>query len=91
MALHTEGPLHTAGHLFAFAVAGLLASFGAITNRGRVICLAIIVLLGCSIELAEHEFYGSDLEWIDICSDTVGTLLGYCFFRWQRSRSIQKP
>jgi hypothetical protein len=79
--LHTTGKLHIWYHLVLFGVLGALAVRASRRFSTRVASLAVVVLLGLSMEWLQARGNHVGIEWADVQMDCFGVAFG-CFAVW---------
>jgi hypothetical protein len=73
--------LHREIHWVAFTGAGLLVFALSKTRRREIMGAWTILLLGVSLEVAQHLIYRNHLEWRDIADDAVAILAAFVLYR----------
>jgi len=73
--------LHREIHWVAFAGAALLLFALSKTRRREMLGAGAILLLGVSLEVAQHLIYRNHLEWRDIGDDAVAILAAFALYR----------
>jgi hypothetical protein len=73
--------LHREIHWVAFAGAALLLFALSKTRRREILAAWTIILLGVSLEVAQHLIYRNHLEWRDIGDDAVAILAAFVIYR----------
>ena len=75
-ALHTKGRLHPVGHIAVFCWITCLSILSVRSRFARAAVAIAAVLLGIALELGEHLFFGTRLEYGDIRTDCLGVVGG---------------
>jgi hypothetical protein len=72
---------HRGIHWVAFAGAALLVFALSRTRRREILGAYAVLLLGVSIEVAQHLIYRNRLEWRDIADDALAILAAFALYR----------
>ena len=72
--------VHRIYHFAVFGVMALLGFAAARSKTERAAAAGGVFALGVLIEVAQHLYYGNELEWWDIRDDGFGVLAGAATF-----------